>query len=265
MKKLLIILFLNMAFVSIAMEQPQPASAVINGKSVEVSPEQIEQNARIEVILRGPQAGLHHLNSLIWAYMHPKKNQFSEEGFKFPHFKHDFVTYSVKWDDAVGQLQKFKTESKDETESIHDFAVNLLEKSPSFRFTLAQKLIIQKKFLRAFENNEDSALCAQQEIIKVNRANYKRAFNLCNWQALSALAAERLHCYAHGSTDSMCEAIELERTTAALAVVLKAKQQQQQMAGVVGLLVVARLAAGSVQRAPGSSNQGNQGSKCTLI
>lgn len=275
MKQLLSFLLLSCAFIISAMEQPPAAS---NIESIaEPSPVQIAQAARKDIILKGPEAELHRQNSLIWAYMHPQKTQFSEQGLKFPHFKYSFVTYEMKWDDAIAQLQEFKKCAQDESLDIEDFAFKLMQNSPAYRFTLAQKLVIQRKFLRAFESNENKTPCGALEKLKLNRALYKKAFSLGNWQELPALAVVQLHCPTHDSADSMQELIETERTTAGLRVILATKKEEQELAQVLGVLLVTAQAHSLGTRQPsvraqqmpapqqGSQDSGNGGLQCIII
>lgn len=203
------------------MEQPLPPGA--DNSQAEFSPAQIEENARKDIILKGPNAELHRLNSIVWAYMHPAKTKFSEQGITIPHFKHEYVAYPLSWDEVTTQLQKIKEELKGDAERDPKVIIyNLIcQKGPAYRFTLTDKLVIQKGFLSLFEGNKEKCL---DEALKLNRAHYKRAFSFCNWQELPVFAAQPLHCRVHGAA-SLAHQIEIERIGASLAVVEQRKKE----------------------------------------
>lgn len=204
MKKIITILLLQSSFSMIAMDNPAAGQ----------TPEQIAQEARRRIILEGPDAQLHKENSFLWAYMHPEKSKFSEQGLTIPHFKHSCVSYVVPWREAHAQLVTIRAEVDCNLKVIvYDtayFAQRLItKKGRLYRFTLADKFMIQKIMLYRFETNCEPCV---DDAMKANRALYEKAFSCGNWQELSALAAKQLHCevHPHPPLNEQVEAIKIE-------------------------------------------------------
>lgn len=280
MKKLLLSSLVICSMNIVAMDAPPAAAAAASEDEKEkvsaIPPGlQVEQDAHRAIILQGTQTELHRISSLLWAYMHPAKNRFTEQGLEFPHYKHEFFTYPMSWKDALAEVQYFRAESKETAdEQMKALALNLLKQGPAFRFALIEKLVLLKSELKLFEEDKDTTCITDAR--KTNRAAYRQAFNASNWQNLPELVNKELHCPEHAMKNLTALAEAAKSLT-----IFKMGQEQSEGKQLMQLLTMTQLARGALaqsgqqiqirvvqSQAEGqmpSNQQGQGGGNCILL
>lgn len=189
MKKLVSILLVCCALNVVAMDRPATVLDSENNAAEPMpSPMQIEEAARKEIIIKGPQAQTHKLGSLMWAYMHPKETEYNENGIKFPHYKYSFVKYIMKWEDVHKELQELKKgTSKEILKAIAD---NYFTHGPEYCFAFSEKFNLVKTHLTHFEKDTEGNITPQ---MIASRAQYRIALRNSDWQQLPQFAQQKLH------------------------------------------------------------------------
>jgi hypothetical protein len=171
MKRVIYILVLQGFVNTIAMEQP---AAVPQLPADQQSPAQIVQEARKRIILEGPDAHLHKLNSFLWAYMLPRHMEFEEQAVKFSHYKYEFIKYTMSWEDAHKRLDECRQEVEQNKKSFNMpvLYAKLISHGPGYALTPLEKLSLVKILLDQFIKNEGNATVMQ----RCNRSEYCTAF-----------------------------------------------------------------------------------------
>lgn len=187
MKRVIYILVLQGFVNTIAMEQP---AAVPQLPTDNQSPAQIVQEARKRIILEGPDAHLHKLNSFLWAYMQPRHMEFEEQAVKFSHYKHEFIKYTMSWENAHKCLDECRPQAEqNKINTLTAVYLKLAAKGPGYALTPAEKLIMTKMILDKFVKNEGKATAMQL----CNRAAYCAAFAQKNYAQLYNISKQDLN------------------------------------------------------------------------